>query len=83
MIINDFIQEFKFLPFNYFSDSIVSSGDHVRSTPIRGGTEFAEAISILRTFIHPLYTRNPVTYYYDIAVMELGKCYNYLGEYFS
>ena len=53
----------------------MSSEDQVRSTPVRGGTEFAEAISFLRRFIHPLYTSNPVTYYYDIAVMELGKCY--------
>ena len=71
--------------FNYFSEKLnsVSSGYQVKSTFIRGGTEFAEAIGVLRYFTHPLYTRNPVTYYYDIAVMELGKCYNYMGEYFS
>ena len=68
---------------NHFSDILVTSGEQIKSTTVREGTEFAEAISILRTFLHPLYTRNPVTYYYDIAVMELGKCYNYMGEYFS
>ena len=64
-----------FLLFDYFSENFEKKGDAVKSIPVREGTEFADAISVLRTFQHPLYIRLPdVTYYYDIAIMELGMC---------
>ena len=65
-----------FLLSDYFSEeNVVKGGKRVISTTVRPGTEFAEEISVLRTFEHPLYTRFPaVTYYYDIAILELGMC---------
>ena len=40
---------------------------------IRTGTDHEETIAVRRKFIHPKYNPGDGTYYYDIAVLELGN----------
>ena len=62
-----------------------SQGDEVKQVfEIRTGTEDREVIAMRRAFVHPLYVP-PGTYYYDIAVIELGKllCFLHKKAFFS
>ena len=62
-----------------------SQSDEVKQVfEIRTGTEDREVIAKRRAFVHPLYVP-PGTYYYDIAVIELGKllCFLHKKAFFS
>ena len=55
----------------YFSES--KSEREINTLEIRTASDDREVFAIRRFFYHPLYVSDPVQYYYDLAILELGK----------
>ena len=55
----------------YFSES--KSELEINTLEIRTASDDREVFAIRRFFYHPLYVSDPVQYYYDLAILELGS----------
>ena len=47
--------------------------EDITAIEIRKGTDYREAFAVRRFFLHPLKEGAFLQYYYDFAILELGK----------